>query len=181
MDRPYHVLFISRRNSARSLMAEGVVNRHGKGNFQAFSAGVEPTDTADPVALEVLEQAGYSTQDLRPKHWSEFGRPDAPQFDFVFTLSATASREKFPDRPGKPASAHWRYSDLIKVEGYAWQKGRNYGRTLQALERQMRVFMQLSFARHDRIALQSSLDQLAEHRAEEASAGADTSGPYRLI
>jgi protein-tyrosine-phosphatase len=169
MDRPYHVLFISRRNSARSLMAEAVVNRHGKGSFQAFSAGVEPTDAADPVALEVLEQAGYPTEGLRPKHWSEFGRPDAPQFDFVFTLSATASRENFPDWPGKPASAHWRYPDPVKVAGDAWQKRREYGRTLQALERQMRIFMQLSFAQLDRIALQSSLDQLAEHRGEETS------------
>jgi arsenate reductase (thioredoxin) len=169
MDRPYHVLFISRRNSARSLMAEAVVNRHGGDNFRAFSAGVEPTDTADAVALEVLEQAGYPTQGLRPKHWSEFGRADAPPFDFVFTLSATASREKFPDWPGKPASAHWRYPDPLQADGDAWQRRREYGRTLQALERQMRIFMQLSFTQLDRIALQSTLDQLAVHHAEETS------------
>jgi arsenate reductase len=169
MDRPYHVLFISRRNSARSLMAEAVVNRHGKRKFQAFSAGVQPTETADPVALEVLERAGYPTQGLRPKHWTEYGRADAPPVDFVFTLSATASRETFPDWPGKPASALWYYPDPSQAVGDAWQRRREYGRTLQALERQMRIFMQLSFAQLDRIALQSTLDQLAEHRIEETS------------
>jgi protein-tyrosine-phosphatase len=169
MDRPYHVLFISRRNSARSLMAEAVVNRHGNGDFQAFSAGTEVGDAVDHTALEVLEQAGDPTDGLRPKHWSAFGGPDAPLLDFVFTLSATASREKFSDWPGKPASAHWRYPDPTKVEGDAWQKRREYGRTLQALERQMRIFMQLSFAQLDQIALQSSLDQLAE-RSDQAAA-----------
>jgi arsenate reductase (thioredoxin) len=86
MDRPCRVLFISRRNSARSLMAETIVNRHGKGKFIASSAGIEPSQDADPVALSVLEQAGYSTTNLRPKHWRKFAGSAAPILDFVFYL-----------------------------------------------------------------------------------------------
>src|SRR5215813_14297616 len=133
MDRPYAVLFMSRRNSARSLMAEAVVNRHGKGRFRAFSAAIEPSAAADKMAVEVLEQVGYSAVGLRPKHWSEFMRPSAPVFDFVFTLSDSASR-RFPDWPGKPASSHWRYPDPISSKSEDWQRRRVYTRTLSALE-----------------------------------------------
>ena len=171
MHRPYNVLFISRRNSARSLMAEAVVNRHGGNNFRAFSAGVEPAGEIDPVAVDVLAQGGYSTQGLRPKHWREFNHPGAPPFDFVFTLSATASREAFPDWPGKPASSHWRYPDPLRAGGDQWQRKREYGRTLKALERQMRIFMLLSFAQLDRIALQRRLDELGAADTHATAAG----------
>ena len=168
MDRPYGVLFISRRNAARSLMAEAVVNRHGGGRFRAFSAAVEPAREPDPLALQVLEQSGYPTAGLRPKHWSEFSEPDAPVFDFVFTLSDTASREAFPEWPGKPASSHWRYTDPTKATGDDWQRRRQFARTLMGVERQMRTFMQLSFPALDRMALQKRLDELgAEHSADE--------------
>ena len=110
MDRPYGMLFISRRNSARSLMAEAVVNRLGGrlngGRFRAYSAAVEPAEVGDPLALHVLQEAGYQTDGLRPKHWRDFTGPEAPVLDFVFTLSNTASREVFPDWPGKPVSSH---------------------------------------------------------------------------
>jgi arsenate reductase len=161
MERPYGVLFISRRNSARSLMAEAVVNRHGKGRFVAYSAAVEPTHEADPFTLQILEQAGYPTQDLRAKHWCEFAGAGAPTLDFVFTMSATASREAFPDFPGKPAAAHWRYADPVKASGDDWQRKREFARTLASVERQMRIFMQLSFEALDRMALQKRLDELA--------------------
>jgi protein-tyrosine-phosphatase len=170
MDRPYGVLFISRRNSARSLMAEAVVNRHGKGRFVAYSGAVEPAHEADPITLQILEQAGYSTQALRPKHWREFAGPDAPVLDFVFTMSATASREAFPDWPGKPAAAHWRYSDPVKAIGDDWQRKREFARTLASVERQMRIFMQLSLEALDRMALQKRLDDLGnEQPADEVA------------
>jgi arsenate reductase len=170
MDRPYGMLFISRRNSSRSLMAEAVVNRHGKSRFLGFSAGVEPTPHADRTTLEVLQQAGYPTNGLRPKHWREFTGSDAPVFDFVFTLSDTASKETFPDWPGKPVSAHWRYPDPIKAAGDEWQRKREFGRTLSALERQMRVFMQLPLERLEAIALQKHLDDMARDGVEASSA-----------
>jgi arsenate reductase (thioredoxin) len=171
MHREYCVLFISRRNSARSLMAEAVVNRHGKGRFRAFSAGVEPAAEADKMTAEVLEQGGYPATELRPKHWSEFTRPDSPVFDFVFTLSDTASKDTFPDWPGKPASSHWRYPDPIKNTGDDWQRRREFGRTLSALERQMRVFMQLPLERLDAIAMRKRLDDIGvEHNTSAAEA-----------
>jgi protein-tyrosine-phosphatase len=160
MDREYCVLFISRRNSARSLIAEAVVNRHGKGRFRAFSAGVEPTHEADKATIELLEKCGYVTANLRPKHWSEFTHTDAPRLDFVFTLSDTASKDKFPEWPGKPASSHWRYPDPLKSIGDEWRQKREFARTLSALERQMRVFMQLPVERLDAIALQRRLDEI---------------------
>jgi arsenate reductase (thioredoxin) len=168
MDRPYSVLFISRRNSARSLMAEAVVNRHGQGRFRAFSAGVEPTKASNPLAMEALEHAGYPTKDLRPKHWIELTGPHAPVFDFVFTMSDTASSEAFPEWPGRPVSAHWRYTDPVKATGKEWERQRQFARTLSSVERQTRVFMQLSFAALDRIALHKSLGDLATERAHKA-------------
>ncbi|MET3905721.1 arsenate reductase [Bradyrhizobium sp. S3.3.6] len=160
MDRPYGMLFISRRNSARSLMAEAVVNRLGGGHFRAYSAAVEPSKVADPLALEVLQEAGFQTDGLRPKHWRNFTGPEAPVLDFVFTLSNTASREAFPDWPGKPVSSHWHYPDPVAVKGDEWQKRHGHSETLSALERQMRAFMLLSLASLDRIALKKRLDEL---------------------
>ena len=166
MNRPYRVLFISRRNSARSLMAETIVNRHGKGKFTASSAGIEPSQEADAVALSVLEQAGYSTTDLRPKHWREFAGSEAPTLDFVFTLSATASAEDFPEWPGKPVSAQWLYDDPLAISGDDWQRRRAYMKLLASIERQMRIFMQLPLASLDNLALRTSLHELAKHQGE---------------
>jgi arsenate reductase (thioredoxin) len=156
-------------------MAEAVVNRHGKDRFKAFSAGVEPTTEADPVAVEVLTASGYPTENLRPKHWREFAAAGAPVLDFVFTLSDTASRDAFPEWPGKPAASHWRYPDPTKSAGDEWQRKREYAKTLLALERQMRTFMQLSFESLDRIALGKSLVEIgAEIGAEHAAAESGT-------
>ena len=170
MDRPYAVLFISRRNSARGLMAEAVVNRYGKGRFCAYSAAVDPAGKVDPLALQVLQQGGYSTQELQSKHWRRFAGPDAPLLDFVFTLGNTASHDAFPAWPGKPVSSHWRYPDPTKVAGDERQRRLECARTLSALERQMRVFMNLSSASLDRIALKRRLDELdTEQDAPEAA------------
>lgn len=167
MDRPYGILFISRRNSARSLMAEAIVNKLGAGKFRAYSAGVEPVAEVDPVALDVLRQVGYSTDRLHPKHWQEFSAPDAPILDFIFTLSATAAAHAFPDWPGKPAAAHWRYPDPVKAEGEDWQRRRAYGKVLAGLERHMRIFLALPIASLDDIALSKRLDEIAAEEAAE--------------
>lgn len=133
-----------------------MVNRLGKGRFQAFSAGVEPGGEVDPLAIDVLRQPGYPVEGLRPKHWREFSGADAPVLDFVFTLSDTASRDVFPEWPGTPVSSHW--PDPTKAPGDAWQRRREYARTLSSIERQMRTFMQLSFDALDRMALKKRLD-----------------------
>ena len=173
MDRPYNMLFISRRNSARSLMAEAVVNRHGNGRFHAFSTAVEPAAEVDATALQMLEQSGHPPEELRPKHWRNFSEPDALVFDFVCTLSDTGSREAFPDWPGKVVSSHWRYPDPLKAIGDEWPRRREFGRTLAALERQMRIFMQLPLARLEAIALKRHLNEIGIEQAE--ASGAPTS------
>jgi protein-tyrosine-phosphatase len=145
-------------------MAEAVVNRLGKGRFRAISAGVEPAEEADPLAVDAMQAVGYGTDELRPKHWRQFTEPDAPMLDFVFTLSDSGTREAFPEWPGKPASSHWRYPDLTQAKGNEWEKQREYIQTLSALERQMRLFMQLSFPALDRMALKKRLDEIGEER-----------------
>ena len=171
MDRQFGILFISRRNSARSLMAEAVVSKMGGGRFKAYSAGVEPTAEIDPVALEVLRQTGYPTDSLHPKHWREFVAPDAPVLDFIFTLSATAAAKSFPDWPSKPVAALWRYPDPVKAEGEDWQRRRAYSKVLSALERQMRIFLALPIASLDHIALRKRLSDInAEDRAASPEA-----------
>jgi len=108
--------------------------------------------------------------ELQPKHWSRFTGPDAPVLDFVFTLSETASRDGFPEWPGRPVSSHWRYPDPAKMAGDEWQRQLAYTRTLAALERQLRAFMQLSFSSLDRIALKKRLDEIGtEQEAAEAA------------
>ena len=161
MDRPFGILFISRRNSARSLMAEAVVNKLGQGKFKAFSAGVEPAVAIEPVALDVLRQTGYPTDSLRSKHWREFVAHNAPVLDFIFTLSATAAAQTFPDWPGKPVAAYWRYPDPTKAAGEDWQRRRAYTRILSALERQMRIFLTLPIAALDHIALSKQLGEIS--------------------
>jgi arsenate reductase (thioredoxin) len=134
-------------------LAEAVVNRQGQGRFRAFSAAAKPAEDPNPLAMEVLEHAGYATKDFRPKHWGEFTGPHAPVFDFVSTMSNTSSREAFPEWPGKPVSAHWRYAGQTKATGEEWARQRQFACTLSRVERQMRIFMPLSLAALDRIVL----------------------------
>jgi arsenate reductase (thioredoxin) len=121
------------------------------------------------LRFRCLSKAGIRPR-VRPKHWREFSEPGASVFDFVFTLSDTASREAFPDWPGKPVSSHWRYPDPLKATGDEWQRRREFERTLAALERQMRVFMQLPLARLDAIALKTHLNEIGIEQAEASDA-----------
>ena len=122
----YSVLFLSRRNSARSLMAEAVLGRHGAGRFRPFSAGVTPSPEIDPMALDVLRQRDYPTDGLRPKHWHELTGRDGPVLDFVFTMSDTAAGESLPEWRGRPSTANWLYPDPIKAEGTEWERRRAF-------------------------------------------------------
>jgi arsenate reductase (thioredoxin) len=164
MEKIYNVLFLSRRNSARSLMAELVLNRHGQGKFRAFSAGVEPSPNVDPIALDVLRQAGYATDGLQPKHWRKLSGRDGPILDFVFTLSDTAAGETLPEWRGRPATAHWQYPDPIKAEGDEWEKKRAFGLVLAGLERQLQIFVQLPFGSLEPMALKTRLGELGSAR-----------------
>jgi arsenate reductase (thioredoxin) len=160
VQKVHNVLFLSRRNSARSLMAEAVLGRYGAGRFRAFSAGVAPSPKVDPVAMDVLRQGGYPTDGLRPKDWRELTGSGGPVFDFVFTMSDTAAGETLPEWRGQPETAHWRYADPIKAEGTELERRRPFVLILSGLERQLQIFVQLPFALLDHMALKARLDEL---------------------
>lgn len=158
--RPMRVLFLSRRNTVRSLMAEAVMNQIGGGRFIGLSAGVSRAETSDPLAMRALEKARYSAEGLTPKTVDAFSGPDAPPLDFVFTLSDTARGEALPDWPGHPVSAHWQCDDPV-LEADAEDdigKALAYGRVLAGLERRIQAFTQLPFQSLDRISLQHHVD-----------------------
>jgi len=156
----YRVLFLSRRNSARSILAEAVLNREGKGQFEAHSAGVEVASAIDPRIADLLKAEGLSVPDLRPKHYSEFAAEGAADLDFVFTLSDTAIGEPLPEWPGMPISAHWSLADPLKVEGSEWEKKAAFARNLAELQRRIRVFISLPFASLDRMSLKRHVDEI---------------------
>jgi protein-tyrosine-phosphatase len=157
--QPYRVLFLSQRNSARSMMAEAITNSLGRGQFQAFSAGVRPADEVDPIASELLEHAGLSVPDHPPQHVREFSAPDSPPLDFVFTLSDTAAGEAPPTWPGHPITAHWRCTDPGQFDDPS-ERRLALIRARTELERRLRVFANLPVESLDRISLQAHVDAL---------------------
>jgi arsenate reductase len=143
-DATFTILFLSRHNAARSILAEAVANHKGRGRFRAFSAGSEPASEIDPLVLDVLRLADYPTDGLHPKHWKDFTGPGAPALDFVFALCDHEAGEDRPPWPSQEVTADWRYPDPIAVtEGEAWERRKAVGETLVALERQFSVFSQL--------------------------------------
>ena len=163
-EHPLRVLFLSRRNTARSLMAEAVMNQNGRGRFIAESAGVE-TGPPDPITQEVLESAGFSLQGLRTKTLQELLAEEPDDFDFIFTLSDTARNEPSPDWPGHPISAHWSCEDPVTAEYEDLGANVIYGRVLAGLERRINAFMQLPFASLDRASLQHHVNQINENHS----------------
>jgi arsenate reductase len=170
-EHPLRVLFLSRRNTARSLMAEAIMNQNGRGRFIAESAGVEAGGPAeatpqglDPVTQEVLESAGFAIEGLRTKTLKDLLAAEPDHFDFIFTLSDTAHHEPSPDWPGHPISARWSCEDPVTAEHENLGANVIYGRVLAGLERRITTFMQLPFASLDRASLQHHVDQIAgEH------------------
>lgn len=142
-DATFNVLFLSRHNAARSLLAEAVANRKGGGRFRAFSAGSEPAGEIDPLVLDVLKVSGYPIDDLHPKHWKTFTDANAPALDFVFALCDPETGEATPPWPSQEITADWRYPDPAAVEGEEWERRKAVSDTLAALERQFSVFAQL--------------------------------------
>jgi arsenate reductase (thioredoxin) len=161
-DSHYHILFVSRRGSARGLMAEAIVNEHGKGRFHAVSAGVEPAPEPEPDTLDTLRKDGYAVDGLRPRDWREFTGANAQKLDFVITLSDTAAGEKTPEWPGGPVTAHWSYPDLVRLEGDKAQRQLAYGQLLAGLERHLRIFMELPIDALDRMTLQRKVAELGQ-------------------
>jgi arsenate reductase (thioredoxin) len=158
--RPYNVLFLCTGNSARSIMAEAILQRFGAGKFNAYSAGSHPKGSVHPEALGVLKRLNYATADFRSKSWDEFAAEGAPQLDFVFTVCDNAAGEVCPAWPGQPMTAHWGVPDPAAATGTQVEIARAFANAYGALQNRIAIFVNLPFAGLDRLSLQSRLDAI---------------------
>ena len=140
-DRPYNVLFLCTGNSARSILAEALINHWGRGRFRGFSAGSFPKGQVHPLAIELLRRMDLPTADLRSKSWDEFAATDAPPLDFIITVCDNAAAEVCPIWPGKPLTAHWGIADPAAVEGSDAEKAAAFRKALTELETRIRLFV----------------------------------------
>lgn len=156
----YNVLFLCTGNSARSIMAESILNQKGRGRFTAYSAGSHPSGTVRPEAIRQLESVHFPTTGLRSKSWEEFAKPGAPQLDFVFTVCDNAANEVCPVWPGQPMTAHWGIPDPAAVDGSEEEKARAFRGAFFLLDRRITLFLSLPMATLDRLALKHELDNI---------------------
>jgi arsenate reductase (thioredoxin) len=160
MQKHYNVLFLCTGNSARSIMAEAILNHKGKPNFSAYSAGSHPAGAVRPEALRQLERARLPTTGLRSKAWDEFSRPGAPELHFVFTVCDNAAKEVCPIWPGQPMTAHWGVPDPAAVQGTAEQVERGFRDAFFILDRRIGLFLSLPISSLDRLALKREVDKI---------------------
>ena len=160
--KPLNVLFLCTGNSARSQMAEVILNRLGAGKFRAFSAGSQPAGYIHPMALQMLQNAHYDTSKLRSKSWDEFAGPNAPQLDFVFTVCDNAAKEVCPIWPGQPMTAHWGLPDPVKAEGSEAERNLAFADTLRMLTNRIGIFVSLPFDQLSKLSLQKKLDEIGQ-------------------
>lgn len=160
MEAHYNVLFLCTGNSARSIMAEALLNHKGKPTFTAYSAGSHPSGTVRPEALKRLEKARVPTTGLRSKSWDEFGRPGAPEMHFVFTVCDNAAKETCPLWPGQPMTAHWGVPDPTAVQGDPTEIERAFREAFFILDRRISLLLALSLAALDRLALKKEVDRI---------------------
>ncbi|MHB1144175.1 MAG: arsenate reductase ArsC [Thiobacillus sp.] len=158
----FNVLFLCTGNSARSILAESLLNNLGKGRFRAFSAGSHPGGRVNPFALELLEKNHFPTGELRSKSWDEFARPNAPQLDFVITVCDNAAGEVCPVWPGQPMTAHWGIPDPAAVEGCDDAKRRAFLDAMNQLQRRICMFVSLPFATLDSMKLQQAVREIGK-------------------
>ena len=161
-DRPYNVLFLCTGNSARSILAESLVNPWGHGLFRGYSAGSHPKGAVHPIALELLRQMKLPTEGLRSKAWDEFAAPGAPPLDFVFTVCDNAAGEACPYWPGQPVTAHWGVPDPAAVEGSDTEKWAAFRAAFKALENRVKLFTSLPIEALDRMKLKEHLDAIGK-------------------
>ena len=161
-DKVYHVLFVCTGNSARSILAEGLMNALGKGRFVGHSAGSHPKERPHPLALKTLAAHGIPTDGFRSKSWDEFAQPGAPALDFVFTVCDQAAGEACPYWPGQPMTAHWGLPDPAAVQGSAQQQERAFQDTFVALKRRIELMLALPLTALDSLALQRELQGIGQ-------------------
>jgi len=162
MQGRYNVLFLCTGNSARSILAEAILNQKGKPNFMAYSAGSHPAGRVNPNALKMLETAKLPTVDLRSKSWDEFAKPTAPKMDFVFTVCDNAANEVCPVWPGQPVTAHWGVPDPAAATGTPEQIERAFRDAFSTLERRIGLFLFLPVSGLDQLALKSELGRIGK-------------------
>ena len=164
--RTMNVLFICTGNSARSILAESILNHPsiGQGRFRAFSAGSHPAGQVQPLALEMLSQYHYPTEGLRSKSWNEFSGDGAPELDFVFTVCDKAAGEACPYWPGQPMTAHWGVEDPVAVQGSHEEQRRAYANAFMVLRNRLSMFAALPIDKLDRLALKKKLDEIGQAR-----------------
>lgn len=159
-DESYNVLFLCTGNSARSIIAEAILNRDGRGRFKAFSAGSHPAGHVHPEALALLKRLNFKTEDFRSKDWSEFADPAAPVMDFVFTVCDNAAKETCPVWPGQPMSAHWGVPDPASAGGNDSEKRLAFSDTFRMLNNRISIFINLPLSSLDKLSLQERLDEI---------------------
>lgn len=157
---PYNVLFLCTGNSARSIIAEALMAKEGKGRFNAYSAGSMPTGKVNPHTAPIIETMGFDPADFRSKSWDEFAQLGAPQFDFIFTVCDNAAGEVCPVWPGQPMSAHWGVPDPAAATGSEAEIAAAFAETCRQLGNRIRVFLNLPLASLDRLSLQAKLREI---------------------
>ena len=166
MANPFNVLFLCTGNSARSIIAEAVLNRIGRGAFHAFSAGSMPRGEVHPFTLELLRRLDYDASQLRSKSWSEFSGTDAPKLHFVFTVCDNAASEVCPVWPGQPMTAHWGLPDPAAATGNEAERRVAFADTYRMLHQRISIFVNLPIASLDKMALQSRLDEIGKTKQQ---------------
>ena len=165
--RIYNVLFLCTGNSARSIIAECLLNRLGAGRFRAFSAGSDPKSDVNPYALNLLQRQGFDTTQLRSKGWEEFSSPDAPPLDLVITVCDNAAAETCPVWPGRPTTAHWDLPDPAAVVGSEAEKNLAFADTLRMLRNRIGIFVSLPLASIDRLSLRRRIEDIGVTNNEQ--------------
>ena len=164
----YNVLFLCTGNSARSVMAEAIVNRVGQGRFRGYSAGSHPTGRVNPYALDLLRSLDHPTGELHSKSWDVFGGPQAPQMDFVFTVCDNAAGEVCPIWPGHPMVAHWPFPDPAAFEGTEAEKRQAFADVYGRIRNRVEIFVNLPLATPDKMSLQQRLKDIGAAQPENA-------------
>ena len=166
---PFNVLFLCTGNSARSIMAESILNRAGAGKFRAYSAGSDPTGKVNPMALNLLRKTNYDLSKLRSKSWDEFAGEGAPKLDFVFTVCDDAANEVCPIWPGQPMTAHWGLPDPAKAQGTEAEKALAFDDCFRMLHQRISIFVNLPIESLSKLSLQKHLDDIGKTRREAPS------------
>jgi protein-tyrosine-phosphatase len=168
VDRPFNVLFLCTGNSARSIMAEAILNREGRGNFRAFSAGSQPKGEVHPYTLDLLRKLNFDAGSFRSKSWNEFAKPGATPLDFVFTVCDNAAGEVCPFWPGQPMTAHWGIPDPAAAAGNEAEVRLAFAEAFRQLSNRISIFVSLPIRSLDKLSLQRQLDSIGKSKDSAA-------------